>query len=521
MKPQLKFFIIFFISAIFIITKNSYTQDKNENGVFDFSEMSINNTLNNNSLNSIVFNQYWESPAGMFSNVNDVAAGYFDGDTLLDVACYTWTTAGTFYIYEQVQTNPDSFAVVYQYSKVESGAFGPINFGDSDGDGQIEIITADFSTLCRLYIFECTGNNTYVSRETQNTLTLSGASEQARFIHITDMNKNGKKEIVIGRSASVTPITCTIKFWEQAGAIGSNTYTNLYTYGGGMYLFGKSGIGDSDNDGWDELFFTYGSTGTLPINVSRLEYDSATSLFAFRTAPLTKTGFPCSYYVADINNDGIKELIMAASSRGAATFILSASSSNSYNIIDSLMEPQDNNSMLCLDVKKLSGDNYPSIVSGSFNGRVYVYTFNGTNFTKQYEKSDLPTGAIRKISWTDIDRKNGFAFHNGNTVRLFKRDTPLGISPVTENPKKYTLEQNYPNPFNPVTRIKFSIKNNSNVTLSVYDISGRKIMTLLNGFKNAGSHSVDFDGTGLSSGIYFYKISTDGFQEARKMILTK
>jgi len=457
----------------------------------------------------------------MFSNVNDVAAGYFDGDTLLDVACYTWTTVGTFYIYEQVPSKPDSFAVVYQYNKVENGAFGPVNFGDSDGDGQIEIITADFSTLCRLYIFECTGNNTYFSRETQNTLTLSGASEQARFIHFSDMNKNGKKEIVIGRSASVVPTSTTIRFWEQTGTIGTNTYTNLYTYSGGMYLFGKSGVGDSDNDGWDELFITYGSTGTLAINISRIEYDSATNVFMFRTTPITKIGFPCSYYIADINNDGIKELIMAASSRGAATFILSATGSNSYNVIDSLMEPQDNNSMLCLDVRKLTGDNYPSIVSGSFNGRVYVYTYNGTNFIKQFEKTDLPSGAIRKISWADIDRKNGFAFQNGNTVRLFKRDTPLGISPITENPGRFSLEQNYPNPFNPVTRIKFDLKNSSNVILSVYDIGGKKIITLLNDFKNAGTHFVDFDGTGLSSGIYYYKICVDGFQESRKMVLTK
>lgn len=288
-----------------------------------------------------------------------------------------------------------------------------------------------------------------------------------------------------------------------------------------MYLFGKSGVGDSDNDGWDELFITYGSTGTFAINVSRIEYDSATSAFAFRTAPLTKIGFPCAYYISDVNNDGTKELIMAASSSGAATYILSATGSNSYNVIDSLMEPADNNSMLCLDVRKLSGDIYPSIVSGSFNGKVYVYTSNGTNFLKQFEKTDLPSGAIRKIYWADIDRKNGFAFHNGNTVRLFKRDTPLGISPITETPGQYVLEQNYPNPFNPATRIIFSIPSNSNVLITVYDISGKKIRTLLNEIKNAGSYSVEFDGTGLSSGVYFYKINAGKFSKTKRMILAK
>lgn len=214
-----KSFVVLFFAVVTFLTNVTFSQDKNEDGTFDFSQAeSINREPSSGFLfKSIIFNQYWESPSGMFSNVNDVASGYFDGDTLLDVACYTWTTVGTFYIYEQVQSNPDSFAVVYQYNKVENGAFGPLTFGDSDGDGLTEIIATDFSTLSRIYIFECTGNNLYVSKETQNTLTLSGSTEQARFLHISDMNKNGKKEIVIGRSTSITPISCTIRFWEQTG----------------------------------------------------------------------------------------------------------------------------------------------------------------------------------------------------------------------------------------------------------------------------------------------------------------
>ena len=362
-----------------------------------------------------------------------------------------------------------------------------------------------------------------MSQETQNTLTLAGASEQARFIHVTDMNKNGKKEIAIGRSSSVLPTSTTIKFWEQFGIIGSNTYNNLYTYGGGMYLFGKSGVGDSDNDGWDELFITYGSTGTLAINVSRIEYDSAANTFVFRTAPITKIGFPCSYYIADINNDGIKELIMTASSRGAATYILSSTGSNSYSVIDSLMEPADNNSMLCLDLRKLSGDNYPSIVSGSFNGRVYVYTYNGTNFIKQFEKTDLPSGVIRKISWADIDRKNGFAFHNGNTVRLFQRDTPLGITPITENPERFSLEQNYPNPFNSETIIKFSVPESDFYSIKVFDISGKEVARLFDGlFFSGGQYATKFNGNKISSGLYFYSLfQNEKHITSKKFILIK
>ena len=509
--------------CLLVLNTAVYSQDKNGDGMPDNiqREVPVPEFFSRSSCTSMVFNQYWESPAGMFSNVNDIVAGYFDGDTLLDVACYTFTPSVTFYVYEQVPIKPDSFAVVYQYNKTEFGAFGPMTFGDSDGDGLVEIITADYSTLTRLYIFECTGNNTYVSRETQNTLTLPSVTETARFIYITDMNKNGKKEIAIGRSTSSSPYSTTIRFWEQTGAAGSHTYNNLYTYIGIMYLFGRGGYGDSDGDGWGELFITYGSSGTYPINVSRLEYDSVSAAFVFLTTPLTKIGFPCYYAVADVNNDGEKELIMASYSGGAAVFVLKSTGANSYTVIESLLEPADNNSMLCADVKKLAEDVYPSIVSGSFNGKVYVYTSNGTNFTKQYEKTDLPSGAIRNILWTDVDRKNGFTFHNGNTARIFKRDTPLGITPGTEITGDYKLFQNYPNPFNPTTKINFALPKSGFVTLKVYDKLGRLLQTLISGNKQSGEYSVQFGGEGLSSGIYFFKLEADNFSSIRKGVLIK
>ncbi|MDQ3020071.1 MAG: T9SS type A sorting domain-containing protein [Bacteroidota bacterium] len=79
-------------------------------------------------------------------------------------------------------------------------------------------------------------------------------------------------------------------------------------------------------------------------------------------------------------------------------------------------------------------------------------------------------------------------------------------------PDKYTLEQNFPNPFNPVTTIKFSILKSTNVTLKVYDPLGKEIETLVDGFKNAGNYSYEFNhALNLTSGIYFYTLSSDDF----------
>ncbi len=88
-------------------------------------------------------------------------------------------------------------------------------------------------------------------------------------------------------------------------------------------------------------------------------------------------------------------------------------------------------------------------------------------------------------------------------------------------PNTFSLSQNYPNPFNPVTKISFSIPNNSYTKLTVYDISGKLVAELVNGELDAGTYNIDFDASHLASGTYFYRIETGSFTEVKKMILIK
>jgi hypothetical protein len=90
-----------------------------------------------------------------------------------------------------------------------------------------------------------------------------------------------------------------------------------------------------------------------------------------------------------------------------------------------------------------------------------------------------------------------------------------------EVPNGFSLSQNYPNPFNPVTNIKFSIPKSGLVTLKVYDIAGKEVALLVNQNLNAGTFNYDFDASGLSSGVYFYRINAEGFTDVKKMILVK
>lgn len=87
----------------------------------------------------------------------------------------------------------------------------------------------------------------------------------------------------------------------------------------------------------------------------------------------------------------------------------------------------------------------------------------------------------------------------------------------------YTFElyQNYPNPFNPITNIRFSLPEKSNVKLDVYNILGQRVMTILNEVKDAGLHSVNFDGSRLASGTYIYRLEAGKYLAIKKMVLMK
>ena len=95
---------------------------------------------------------------------------------------------------------------------------------------------------------------------------------------------------------------------------------------------------------------------------------------------------------------------------------------------------------------------------------------------------------------------------------------PVGIQPIgTVTPFKYQLHQNYPNPFNPVTKIKFDIRKpdissgRTPVSLRIYDILGKEVSTLVNNNLKAGTYEVEFDASGFSSGVYYYKLSAGEF----------
>jgi len=165
---------------------------------------------------------------------------------------------------------------------------------------------------------------------------------------------------------------------------------------------------------------------------------------------------------------------------------------------------------------------YASLICGA-NGiilKCIVNTFD--NWFRQTTPTTQDLHTILGLTYTEYISMG----NNGIILRTTDGGgPPAGVMPVNNGiPKNFSLNQNYPNPFNPSTEIEFAIPPegaNGNVKLEVYDILGMEVSTIVNEQLRSGTYRVNFNATGLSSGVYFYKLETRGFSESKKMILTK
>ncbi|NQV50322.1 MAG: T9SS type A sorting domain-containing protein [Candidatus Marinimicrobia bacterium] len=156
--------------------------------------------------------------------------------------------------------------------------------------------------------------------------------------------------------------------------------------------------------------------------------------------------------------------------------------------------------------------------------RYWVY---GTDGTEKYSFG-TPNGAYdqggmfngRGCAWSADGTKMYVADFGYCAVTIWNQ-VPDGVDRPITIPTAFELKQNYPNPFNPSTTIAYELHQDGLVTLTVYDVAGHEIATLLNDQMNAGNHVASFNGSNLSSGLYIYQLSFNGQVSAKSMMLVK
>jgi photosystem II stability/assembly factor-like uncharacterized protein len=160
-----------------------------------------------------------------------------------------------------------------------------------------------------------------------------------------------------------------------------------------------------------------------------------------------------------------------------------------------------------------------SIIAGVYGGRLYISTDGGSswNETQPFGNNNVQW----RTSAMNSDGSKMIAASSPGRLYLYNKDVTSAKGPQQLLPKEYNLSQNYPNPFNPTTTIDYQLPKAGNVTLRVYDILGREVTTLVNGFVQAGYYKTQFNASNLASGIYIYELRVNDYRSVKKLMLLK
>ena len=167
-------------------------------------------------------------------------------------------------------------------------------------------------------------------------------------------------------------------------------------------------------------------------------------------------------------------------------------------------------------------------------GRIYKYSVmassdgvnwtelvsNQSSFSQEWTVDDFTPVEARfiKLITLNCNQSEGAGLWE---AEISGPDETTGVEAGEQVPSDFSLAQNYPNPFNPTTNIIYSIPSSQKVILKVYDELGREVTTLVNSDQPAGNYSVEFNASGLASGIYFYRLQAGSIVQVKKMLLMK
>ncbi|MBS1492799.1 MAG: T9SS type A sorting domain-containing protein [Bacteroidetes bacterium] len=175
-----------------------------------------------------------------------------------------------------------------------------------------------------------------------------------------------------------------------------------------------------------------------------------------------------------------------------------------------------------------AGYDYCNVEVSSDNGTTWqtAASYNGTLSTWTQVSLDITAyaGGSSNLKIRFRLTADGGTVADGwyvDDIKLTNYSTLVGVNQISEVAAKYNLKQNYPNPFNPSTKIQYAIAKSGFVSLKVYDMTGKVVADLVNNNQTVGSYEVSFNAASLASGVYYYKIESEGFAETKKMLLIK
>lgn len=269
-------------------------------------------------------------------------------------------------------------------------------------------------------------------------------------------------------------------------------YTNAYGTGNDCFVYSLNSTGGF------RWFQRYTGPGNNDDKVNCITVNTSGDVFA--SGYSTQGANLSDVFIAEYNSSGVQQWLNTLNVGGS-------------EVIYSISKDASSNLYIAGKTNAYgTGDDYLTMSydpSGAFRWMT-SYNYSGSQNDIAYKVIPDNSGNILVT---------GTSFNDYATIKYSALTGIHGNN--TTIPADFYLKQNYPNPFNPSTKIEFSLPAAGNVKLSVYDISGREIQNLVDNYLNAGTYSVDFNASKLSTGTYFYRLTSGSFADIKKMILIK
>jgi hypothetical protein len=372
---------------------------------------------------------------------------------------------------------------------------------DFDGDGNNDIAVVNMFSS-NVSILKNNGNGTFQSAVNYPVVNLPVS------IFACDFDNDGYKDLAVVNM-------------DDAGTIsmlknnGDGTFQEAINYSVGVGSANSIFASDIDGDGDNDLVATYG------LGVALFE-NSGDGAFQPPVIIVTDN-YLSSVFLIDLDGDGDNDIFAAGSRRPSS--IVSIFKNNGDGTFQDAVNYGSGSETHSIFSCDLDGDGSNDLVTANFRSHNISVLINNGDGTFQtavnYAGASYPEAVI--ASDLNGDGRNDLVVASSNYISVFLNN-PYYVGVEQEPailPLEYNLSQNYPNPFNSQTKIQFDIPAVSHVSMNIFDILGRRVSTLLDGERQAGRHQAVWNADGYPSGIYFYKLTTDGYSETKRMILLK
>jgi len=449
-----------------------------------------------------------------------------DGDGLLDLLI--GENSGKFYHFKQNSAGDTSFTLVTnKFNNIDLGYNSAAIFVDLDQDNLLDFITGNNFGKLGYYKQDSIGSTSFslINDDLIGNIDVDAGAAPA----IVDLDGNNLLDIFVGMDKA------KIYHYEQE-TIGSTNLIlktnkwNDWDFGN----FAKPVFTDIDHDNLIDLI-----VGEMNNRLFYFEQDAVGSTtFSQISENLSNLAVkrhpsPC---FSDIDNDGLLDLIVGNSEGSLQYFEQNSSNDTTFTLISAAFNGIDVGTFSSPTITDLDNDGLLDLVIGCLDGNLFYYEqqiANDTSFSLVTDNfANIKMKRMSNPTFADLNGDGLEDLIVGDSdggLHYFQRGQDVGVENdyiSDSKPLSFKIFANYPNPFNPVTTIQYDLPKSVKINVSIYNFLGKSVKVLKNGYQQAGSYKVQWDGRDdhgllLSSGIYICQIHAGNLHKSIKLMLLK